>query len=170
MMRLGPLTRAAALVSVLFSAGPVFAGQADIDLLKSYLGNWKGRGTLVGANTESVTCKLTLSAGNNQKINYSGRCAMAGSNLSINGTLAYVDAAKRYEAVMTSNASFSGVAIGRRQGDGVVFNLKERDRSDNQDMAITAGIALQGGKIKVDFLVIDAKTGDQITATIPFSM
>jgi hypothetical protein len=173
MNKFGAVMRSVGLAGVLVSAGavatPVLAAQADIDFLQAYMGSWKGRGVLVGADTETVVCRMKLSSGNEQKINYSGKCTLAGSNLSINGTLAYVDANKRYEAVMTSNANFTGVAVGKKQGDGVVFNLKERDTSDGNDMAITAGIALQGGAINVDFRVVETKSGKVIKATIPFS-
>jgi hypothetical protein len=64
---LGPLSRAAALAGLLLSAGftaaPAFAGPAEVALLKSYIGEWRGRGTLVGASTESVVCRLSLSQG-----------------------------------------------------------------------------------------------------------
>jgi hypothetical protein len=173
MKQYGAFVRFAVLSGFLICAGapasPAFAAQADIDLLKSYLGSWKGRGVLTGAESETVVCRLSLSEGNGEKINYSGRCVLAGSNLSIKGTIAYIDASRRYEAVMTSNASFTGVAVGRQQGGGVVFNLQERDTSDGQDMAITAGIALTDGTIKVDFRVVDTKTGRVIKANVPFA-
>jgi hypothetical protein len=173
MNQFGAFVRSAVLSGIVVCAGvlatPALAAQADIDLLKSYLGSWKGRGVLTGADSETVVCRLTLSEGNGEKINYSGRCTLAGSNLAIKGTLAYIDASRRYEAVMTSNASFTGVAVGRKQGGGVVFNLQERDTSDGQDVAITAGIALTGGTIKVDFRVVDTKSGQVIKANIPFA-
>jgi hypothetical protein len=173
MMQFGSLARAAALVGLLFSAGsvvtPAFAAKAEVELLKSYLGNWKGRGTLSGANTETVVCKLAITPGNADKINYSGRCTLAGSNLAINGTLAYIDEKGRYEAAMTSNATFSGIAVGRKQGGGVVFNLKERDTTEGQDMTITADIVLNNGAINVAFNVVDNASGETIRAKVPFS-
>ncbi|RYE56269.1 MAG: hypothetical protein EOP20_09125, partial [Hyphomicrobiales bacterium] len=103
---LGPLSRAAALAGLLISASfvstPAFAGPNEVALLKSYIGEWRGRGTLVGAATETVVCRLSLSQGNQDKINYNGRCTLAGTNLSVAGTMAYVEASKRYEAAMTS--------------------------------------------------------------------
>jgi len=161
----------AGLLLALGIGAPKIAAQADIALLQDYLGDWRGRGKLSGANTETVVCKLNLSNGNDTKINYAGRCAIAGTNLSINGTLAYIDEKRRYEAIMTSNAAFTGVAIGRKQGNGVVFNLKEREKDEakQQDMTITAGIALLNGAIDVEFRVVDEKTGDIITAKVPFA-
>ena len=48
----GPLSRTLALAGLfsvaLFSA-PAMAAKADVELLQSYIGQWKGRGQLVGA-------------------------------------------------------------------------------------------------------------------------
>ena len=161
---LGPLSRAAALAGILLSAGfataPAFAGPNEVALLKSYIGEWRGRGTLVGASTESVVCRLSLSQGNQDKINYSGRCTLAGTNLSVAGTIAYVDAARRYEAAMTSNATFSGIAV----------NLKERTPDEEgKDMNIAAQIALNGNAISVAFEVVYVESGDSLRADVPFS-
>jgi hypothetical protein len=160
---------AGVLVSAVVASVPAQAAPADIQLLKSYIGSWKGRGVVVSKESETISCKLNLTDGNDDKINYSGRCALAGASLAIAGTLAYVDAAKRYEAAMTSNTTFQGVAVGRKQGDGVVFNLKEVGKNEGADVAITAGIALQRGAISVDFQVIDVASGNVTKATIPFS-
>jgi hypothetical protein len=171
---LGPLSRAAALAGLLlsssFAAAPAFAGPAEVSLLKSYIGEWRGRGTLVGAATETVVCRLSLSQGNQDKINYSGRCTLAGSNLSVAGTIAYVDASKRYEAAMTSNATFSGIAVGQKRGGGLVFNLRERKPDeDGKDMSISAQIALNGDAISVAFEVVYVESGDSLRANVPFA-
>lgn len=170
----GPLSRGIAVaglvVTSIMAAAPAFAAKVDIELLNSYLGSWKGRGILVGAESETVVCRLSLTPGNDDKVNYSGRCAMAGTNLSVNGTLAYVDAKKRYEAAMTSNATFTGIAVGRKQGDGVVFNLKERETDEEgNDMTITAVIALLNKTISVEFQVLFNASGDIIKASVPFT-
>lgn len=170
----GPLSRTLALAGLLIvtasAATPVYAAKADIDLLKTYIGAWKGRGTLVGADSESVVCRLTLSDGNGDKVNYSGRCSLAGQNLSVNGTLLYNDAGRRFEAAMTTNATFSGTAIGQRQGSGVVFNLREKEKDEEgNEMTITAAIILGSNKIGVDFQVIFNATGDMLKAQVPFT-
>jgi hypothetical protein len=36
---------------------------------------------------------MSLTPGIQQKVNYSGRCALAGTQLSVNGTIAFNDAA-----------------------------------------------------------------------------
>lgn len=171
---LGPLSRAAALAGLLLTAGltaaPAFAGPAEVALLQSYIGEWRGRGTLVGASQESVVCRLTLSQGNQDKVNYNGRCTLAGSNLSVAGTLAYVDASRRFEAAMTSNATFSGIAVGQKRGNGLVFNLKERaPDEEGKEMNISAQIALSGEAISVAFEVVYIESGDSLKAQVPFS-
>jgi opacity protein-like surface antigen len=173
MKSLGPLSRTLALAG-LFSAAlwsaPAMAAKADVELLQSYIGNWKGRGELIGAEKETVVCRLSLSPGNADKVNYSGRCSLAGTALSVNGTLAYNDSANRFEAVMSSNATFNGLAVGRKSGNGLVFNLKEREKdTEGNDMTISAQIALNSGKIKVEFNVVFNATGDSLRASVPFT-
>lgn len=172
----GPLLRILALAGLLaatpMAVAPVMAAQADVALLKSYVGSWKGRGTLIGAESESVVCRLSLSEGNGDKVNYSGRCTLAGTSLAVNGTLAYNDSARRYEAAMTSNVTFSGLAVGKKSGDSIVFNLKERNKDEEgNDLTVTAAIVLKGsGKsIGVDFQVVFNATGEMIKASVPFT-
>lgn len=170
----GPLARTVVFAGLALSASlapaPVFAGKAEVDLLKSYVGSWKGRDQLVGAESETVVCRMSLSPGNQDKVNYAGRCAMAGTTVSVNGTIAYVDANRRYEAAMTTNVAFSGVAIGQRRGDEVVFNIRERERDqDGRDMQIAAAITLVRDQITVDFSVVFTQSGDTIKAKIPFT-
>ena len=173
MTRFAPLalmTGAAALIAVLgVSIAPAFAGSAEVSLLKSYEGNWRGRGKVVGSDTETVTCRMSLTDGNQDKVNYAGRCSLAGTDLAINGTLAYIDSSERYEGAMTSNINFSGVAVGRKQGDGIVFNLKSRGMSDSANVEVTAGIILTPGVITVKFNAVDVDTGKVLNATVPFS-
>ena len=172
----GPLLRIIALAGLLaatpMAVAPALAAPADVALLKSYVGSWKGRGTLIGAESESVVCRLSLSEGNADKVNYSGRCSLAGTALSVNGTLAFSDSARRYEAAMTSNVTFSGLAVGRKQGDGIIFNLKERNKDEEgNDLTVTATIALKGsGKsITVEFQVVFNATGEMLKASVPFT-
>jgi hypothetical protein len=157
----------AAIVAV--SVAPAYAGPAEIALLKSYQGSWKGQGQLVGGDKETVTCRMSLSQGNNDKVNYSGRCLIAGNNLSISGTLAYIEAAHRYEGAMTSNANFSGVAIGQKTGNGITFNLQSRGTGDQSNMKIGAGITLTPAGIVVDFTATDINSGKSAHATVPFT-
>ncbi len=171
---LGPLSRTLALAGLLFvgafAATPVLAAKADVELLQSYVGDWRGKGEMVGAETETVVCRLSLSKGNQDKVNYSGRCSMAGTVLSVNGTLAYNDASNRFEAAMSSNATFSGLAVGKRQGNALVFNLRERNKDEaGNDLTLSAAITLRQEKIDVDFKVTFNATGETLTASVPFS-
>lgn len=169
----GPLSRHIALAGLLCAAlvpAPALAAKADVELLQSYVGNWKGRGQLIGAEKETVVCRLALTPGNADKVNYSGRCSLAGTALSVNGTLAYNDSANRFEAAMSSNATFNGLAIGKKSGGGLVFNLKERETdTEGNDMTISAQIALNKGKINVEFNVVFNATGDSLRASVPFT-
>lgn len=172
----GPSSRAVALTSLLVGGGawatPALGAPADVALIKSYIGDWRGRGVLTGENSETVICRLTLSEGNKDKVNYSGRCALAGNNLTIAGTIAYIDASARYEAAMTSNASFNGNAVGEKRNGGIVFNLRERDKeegADGKNVTITAQITLKAGDIKVNFDVTYDETGQSVHAEVPFT-
>jgi hypothetical protein len=174
MTTFGPLTRAAALAGLLLTAAagvlPAAAAPADVALLKSYIGEWRGRGVLIGASEESVVCRLSLTQGNQDKVNYSGRCALAGTNLSVAGTLAYVDANRRFEAAMTSNATFTGIAVGQKRGSGLIFNLRERDQDEEgKDLSISAQIELSGEAIQVNFEIVYIESGDSLRAEVPFS-
>lgn len=172
MIKSEPLARiisaAGLAIAVATMAAPAFAGPAEVALLKSYEGNWRGRGQVVGTDTETVTCRMSLTDGNDDKVNYAGRCAMAGSNLAINGTLAYIEASRRYEGAMTSNANFSGVAVGQKIGSGIVFNLQSRGLSDSADVEIATSITLAPGVITVNFRATDVKTGRMVNASVPF--
>ncbi|MEQ1769511.1 MAG: hypothetical protein ABL879_06685 [Devosia sp.] len=168
----GPLAKAVALVGLVLGLGvfPALAGQREIDALAAYVGDWRGKGTMSGANTETVVCRMGLKPGNAGKLNYSGRCSVAGSVLSVNGTIAYVDANNRYEAAMTTNVGFSGMATGRLRGDDIVFDLKERNKdSEGNDMSVATSITLSGGAMSVDFKVTFVSTGESIVAKIPFA-
>lgn len=168
----GPLWRAVALAGLLASAGslPALAGPADVALLKSYIGDWRGRGVLIGANTETVVCRMSLTQGNQDKVNYNGRCTLAGTQLSVAGTMAYVEANKRFEAAMTSNATFTGVAVGQKRGSSLIFNLREREKDETgKPLNISAQITLNADAIKVSFEVVYVENGDSLRAEVPFS-
>lgn len=173
MNSLGPL-RALALAGLVvaspLSIASVMAAPADTALLQTYLGSWKGKGKLVGSESETVACKLNLSPGNGDKVNYEGRCAMAGTNVTVAGSMQYNDANRRYEAIMSTNVTFSGVAIGKKRGDAIVFNLREREKDeDGNDLTVTADITLRPANIQVDFNVLFNDSGDTLSASVPFT-
>ena len=167
-----PLWRAATLAGLLVVAAvpPALSAPADVAMLKSYIGEWRGRGVLIGANTETVFCRMTVTQGNQEKINYRGRCSLAGTQLSVAGTMAYVEARKRFEAAMSSNATFTGIAVGQKRGKNLIFNLQERDKDEaGKDLNISARITLEGEAIHVSFEVVYVENGDSLRAEVPFS-
>lgn len=165
---------AVALAALLMSApvtGPAQAGQAEIDLLSSYVGSWGGAGVLVGGKSpEPFRCRMIIAKGGQSKINYSGRCALVNMNLSVAGTIAFDDSTQRYQAAMSSNAGFTGYAVGQRDGDQISFDLakKQTDRGGNT-VRIGSRIHLVSGAIQVDFQVEFNNSGDVLTAAVPFS-
>lgn len=176
MIGLKPLAFALALLvsgmGGLMAAPAAFAAAADVALLKEYVGEWRGRGVLRGAEQETVVCRLTLSPGNQDRVTFAGRCALAGTNMSIRGTIAYNDSSRRYEAAMTSDVGFSPEsAVGRRQGNDIVFTLNERQADgEGNMMQISATLALKGSQqIDAEFKIVFLNTGDQITAAVPFT-
>jgi|SRR6185312_10024520 len=161
----------AALLMSALVAGPAQSGQAEIDLLSSYVGSWGGAGELVGGkDPEPFRCRMIIAKGSQSKINYSGRCALVNMNLSVAGTIAFDDSAQHYQAAMTSNAGFTGYAVGQRNGDQISFDLakKQTDRGGNT-VRIGSRIHLVNGAITVDFQVEFNNSGEVLTAAVPFS-
>lgn len=163
---------AAIVLSGAFAVAPASAGQAEIELLSSYIGEWSGNSVLKGgAEEEPFRCRLKVSKGTAAKINYSGRCQLVNSNLSIAGTIAFDDASGRYLAVMSSNVGFTGQAGGVIRGNNISFNLdtQQVDRGGNQ-VRVGADIALSNNnQITVAFEVEFNNSGEVLTANVPFS-
>jgi hypothetical protein len=169
--RLRAVTAIAAIMLSSLAAAPAQSGPAELDLLSSYIGNWNGAGVLVGGKApEPFRCRLNVAKGNQAKINYSGRCSLVNMNLSVNGTIAFDDSSQRYQAVMSSNAGFTGLAVGRKQGERISFDLTERqtDRGGN-NVRIGSKIQLSASAIKVDFEVEFNNSGEILTASVPFT-
>src|SRR5690606_6027246 len=138
-----------------FVAAPALAQGAggELALLTSYIGDWRGESALVGGDrNEPFRCRLGVSQGNALKINYTGRCTLVNATLSISGTIAYVADQQRYEAAMSSNAGYTGLAIGRQDGGTISFDLREKQKDRaGSDVRIGATIKLVDDSITVDF-------------------
>ena len=147
------------------------ASGGELDLLTSYIGDWRGSSALVGGGkSEPFTCRLSVAKGNQEKVNYTGRCSLVSANLSISGTIAFNDSQQRYEAAMSSNAGFTGLAIGRLQGQRISFDLQERDKDKSgSDVRIGSRILLVNGDITVDFEVEFNDSGEVLRASVPFA-
>ena len=150
---------------------PVQAGQAEVDLLQSYVGSWRGEGMLTGGDEpEAFRCRLSVVKGSETKVNYAGRCSLVGMNLSINGTISFSDANNRYEAAMTSNTDFSGMAVGRKRGNSIIFDLSERETTkEGNELTIGSKILLKDGKITVEFDVTFSDSNETMNASVPFN-
>ncbi len=157
-------------MSVLFAV-PSRAGDAEVALLRAYIGNWSGSSVLLGGQQpEAFSCRLKITQNRKTKINYAGRCSLVNMNLSVTGTIFFNDKANRYEATMRSNVGFSAAAVGLQHGDGITFNLNEKqsDRVGNA-MAVSSVIELAGSQITVDFNVEFNRSGQVLTTSVPFS-
>jgi hypothetical protein len=169
-------TRLKRLLTLVVLAGlaggaPAFAGPAEETMLASYVGNWRGESVLQGSDTpEPFRCRLSVTPGNAGKINYTGRCALINMNLSVSGTVGYIEERRHFEAVMTSNAGFSGTAVGKVSSREIGFDLieRQRDRGGN-DLAIGSKLFLVGDSIRVEFQVEFNNSGKLLTASVPFS-
>lgn len=146
--------------------------QGEIALLESYIGDWRGDSALVGVDKhEPFRCRLGVSKGNLGRINYTGRCTLVNATLSISGTIAFNEGARQFEAAMSTNAGYTGLAVGRTAGDQISFDLREKqkDRAGG-DVRIGARILLVGNNsITVDFEVEFNDSGEVLTASVPFS-
>ena len=168
---------ASALAAMMLSGSVVAPVQAaapqdPIAVLSTYIGEWSGSGVLEGGKEpEPFKCRLSIDKGNQAKINYAGRCTLVNMNLSVSGTIAFDTATKTYQAVMSSNAGFTGVAVGKQQGGNITFDLQEKqtDRSGNA-VRIGSHITLMAQtSITIDFQVEFNNSGNVLTATVPFS-
>ncbi len=159
-----------ALAVCLSSIGPGRAGEAEVNLLRSYIGTWAGQSVLTGGDQpEAFSCRLAVTQGRLVKINYAGRCTLVNMNLSVTGTISFNDEANRYEATMRSNVGFSATAVGMQKGKTIVFVLKERqaDRGGGT-MEVDSVLELTGSRIAVDFNVEFNRSGQVLTAKVPF--
>ena len=158
------------LVLLASSTQPGFAGPKQDAQLLSYVGNWRGSGELVGGEEpEKFTCRNIIANGGEGKINYTGRCAVAGLNLNISGTVKYNDDANRYEGSMNSTTKFEGVAIGRQRGSNIVFDFKQQNQHEGHDLTIGAKLTLKpSDTYTVDFDVWVKDSDVKMTTSVPF--
>ncbi len=150
---------------------PSLASNDDVSLLQSYIGTWKGLGEITRDNgdVESVKCKVNIIQSNQGRVGYKGRCAFAGGNFSIAGTMAYIAEKERFEAVMSTSTSFSGVAIGKRDGDNLVFKLSDKNADTGDSFKIDSNISLIDGELSIAFTAENITTGRMIKVAVPFS-
>ncbi len=85
------------------------------------------------------------------------------------GTVGYIEDRRRFEAVMSSNTSFQGVAVGKRSGKNLSFALNNIKSETNDAFDIGVSLKLVGGKINVRFDILHKASGGKSVANIPFS-
>ena len=148
---------AAAMIAL--TAAPAFAGPAETAFLQKLNSTWSGRGSLKGAETGPIACKIVFTAGG-KSTKYQGRCNIPDmAQQAFSGSISYNDKAKRYEA-----RSVGGVVPGVRKGDKLVF----RSSSRNAGGTATSTMTISPSSLVVDFALVD-KNGGKTTSRITFS-
>lgn len=176
-MTIRPLSRLVALASIALlplagAAAPALAAASDAAMLQSYVGSYAGTGTLTGASSaaQRVRCRLTMRSSAAAKLDYSGRCSAGGVSFSMSGII--VASGGKVTAAMSGSGggmSGSGTVTGVRRDNGVMFSSKTRDTKAGHDRSVSSSFALAGGGIRLDFSMLDNKTGKTSTGSVAFS-
>lgn len=149
----------AAAAMIALTAAPSFAGPAETAFLQKLNSTWSGKGSLKGAETGPIACKIVFTAGG-KSTKYQGRCNIPDmAQQAFSGSITYNDKTKRYEA-----RSVGGVVPGVRKGDKLVF----RSSSKNAGGTATSTMTISPGSLVVDFALVD-KNGGKTTSRITFS-
>jgi hypothetical protein len=117
----------------MLGTGPVSAGEAELKMLGSLIGSWKGKGTLVEPGKESpFDCRMTVGKGNRGKLVLNVKCPL----IEAYGGVAYSDAAARYEIALTSTTDFRAGSVGVLDEGALVFPVEASD-TDKKNNAVT---------------------------------
>ena len=154
------LALAAALLLILAPMAPAVAAPADVELLQSYAGSWRGAGELTGPDSGSVRCRLTFRP-QGEKLSFSGRCTVAGSGTrAFTGVLSFNEASGRYEA-----SSMDGTVVGSKSGRNITFNMSDTTAQGD----ITSSMQFRGDQIRIDFELKDSDTGEVSGSRVTFT-
>jgi hypothetical protein len=151
---------AVAAAMIALTAAPAFAGPAETAFLQKLSNTWSGKGSLKGANSGPIACKIVISGGG-KSTKFQGRCNIPDmAQQAFSGSISYNDKTKQYES-----RSAGGTVPGIRKGDKLVF------RTSNRSIAGTATstMTISPSSLVVDFALVDAKSGDKTTSRITFS-
>jgi hypothetical protein len=138
------------LVAVGLMAGPTAsAGPLETAFLESYFGAWTGSGTLTGGEEPATfDCRLLTRRGNAGKLVFSGNCPL----LSGAGAIAFAESDGLYVMAMTTNADYGGNAIGRWEGEDLVFLVDDSNAGkEGNALDLGAELAMRGDTITVSF-------------------
>ena len=162
-MKSANLLRAALLALVLAPAAtaPAFAGDKEVAYLQSLAGTWKGKGKITGAESGTLTCRLTLKP-SGERLNFNGRCAFSGGSApqSFSGAIRFNDNKGVYES-----SSQGRTVAGKKSGSSLVFSTSMNDMRGKGTSVMT----LSPGGIKVQFKMVNARSGEASQGSIPFS-
>ncbi|HHY50727.1 MAG TPA: hypothetical protein GYA10_13380 [Alphaproteobacteria bacterium] len=154
--------RAAIVVLALATvAAPALAGEREVAYLQSLAGTWSGKGRITGAEAGTVTCRLTLRP-SGERLNFNGRCAMSGGSVpqSFSGSIRYNDKKGVYES-----SSQGRTVAGKKSGSSLVFTTSMSDMRGRG----TSTMTMSPDAIKVQFKMVNGRTGEASQGSIPFT-
>ncbi len=162
-MRLVNRTLAAALTGLLLVptvAPAAIGGEAELRFLERLVGNWRGSGEISGPDGGDVTCRLTVKPAGS-KVNFTGRCALSGGGgaQSFSGSIRFNERTGKWES-----SSRGQTVAGKKSGNSLVFTTAQSDRRGSG----TSTMSLSPSAIKVQFKLVDNRTGATSQGTIPF--
>jgi hypothetical protein len=159
MLRKATLAAVAAAMIAL-TAAPALAGPAETAFLQKLSNTWSGKGSLKGANTGPIACKVVVTAGG-KSTKFQGRCNIPDmAQQAFSGSISFNDKTGQYES-----RSMNGTVPGIRKGDKLVF----RTASRNMAGTATSTMTISPTSLVVDFALVEKKTGEKTTSRITFS-
>jgi hypothetical protein len=160
MFRRITLAAVAAAMIALTAAPAAIAGPTEQAFLQKLSNTWSGRGSLQGANSGPIACKIVISGGG-KSAKFQGRCNIPDmAQQAFSGSITYNDKTKQYES-----RSASGTVPGIRKGDKLVFRTSSRNLAGTA----TSTMTISPSSLVVDFALVDKKSGDKTTSRITFS-
>ena len=162
-MRLGFLPRA--LVAIMLS--PSLASAAESDFLRSFEGNWNGRGmvlTKIGANPINVRCSLAFTTGSSS-LSMQGYCrGLLVVRRSISADI-QVSGQQRYSGTYVGPGGQPSSLSGRRQGSAI--NLAVRwAKPVNGDRAANMTIEKIGNdRVRLQTIDRDPQSGKSVVTS-----
>lgn len=159
MLRHFTLAAVAAAMIALTAAPAAMAGPSEQAFLQKLSNTWSGKGSLKGANSGPIACKVVVTAGG-KSAKFQGRCNIPDmAQQAFSGSIAYNDKTKQYES-----RSAGGVVPGIRKGDKLVFRTSSRNIAGTA----TSTMTISPSSLVVDFALVEKK-GGKTTSRVTFS-
>lgn len=150
---------AVAAAMIALTAAPALAGPTETAFLQKLSNTWSGKGSLKGANTGPIACKIVVTAGG-KSTKFQGRCNIPDmAQQAFSGSISYNDKTKQYES-----RSSGGTVPGVRKGDKLVFRTSSRNMAGNS----TSTMTISPSSLVVDFALVEKK-GEKTTSRITFA-